>query len=190
VEDWERRVEGVFVGPLESEVIEFTVKPLEGARLEEILRQLQSDEPRKKAQALELLRRGRAVDAIPDLFVYLRPEQPEAVRREAARAVMDFPDKEKWQTYAAFLKDPSRDVRVGMAYAMASLKLKEAGDALYEVTDPEKYPESYGSAFRALIQIDDPRVKEVAERLSQTAPSEYIRDWASRVAKGENTKWP
>lgn len=189
LEDWERRLEDAFAGPLESKTVEFAVKPLEGKRLEEVLRQLASEDAKIRAGALQLIRRGRRLDTI-DILSYLDPRNAEEVRREAASAVMDSPDEKAWEAYVGFLKDRDATVGACMAEALGKLKAKAAGNALYEVTDPEKYPASYAAAFRALIQIGDPRVKEVAERLSKTAPSDHIRNWAKRVAAGENTEWP
>ncbi len=178
---WAHHYEGIFVGSLESEPVRFDVKPLQGARLEQLVEQLSEENVAAKVEALSLLRRGRAVNRMPNLLHFLNEDQPRALRIEAARAIYDAPDPNAWQVYTEFLDDP---VLCGfMAVALGKLGNKAAGDALYAVTDPEKYPRSYWLAFKALVKIGDPRAREVAALLKESAESPAFREMASKVLR-------
>jgi len=171
----------ISVGPIESNTVKFLVKPLEGARLEQLLEQLNEKDVDAKCEALSLLRRGCAVNRIPDLLQFLNEDQPRELRIEAARAIYDAPAPNAWQAYTEFLDDP---LLCGfMAVALGKIGNKAAGDALYAVTDPEKYPKPYWLAFEALVQIGDARAREVAVRLAESAESPGLRELAAKFLR-------
>jgi len=177
-------VPAVYAGPIESAPIRFVVKPLKGIRLQELLKQFHDEDPVGKANTVGLLRRGGAIEHIPDLMGLLASGQPEPMRLQAALAVYEAPNPNAWQKYAELLEDSNPRIRGMMAATLGEIGQKGAGDALYKLTDPAKYPENYLAAFKALVQIGDPRVREVASALKDTAPSADVRDIAQKLLEG------
>lgn len=165
-------------GSFQSRLLLLQVKKLEGPRLTALLGQLKNGPAEEKAATLALLRRGGAVSHIPNLMSHLDAGQPTRLRQEAANAAYALPARPHLQRYIQLLADDDPTVRGWMALALGKLGDRSAGDALVRAADPIKYPKSYASAFRGLIDIGDPRVPEVAARLERDAPSDAIRRMA------------
>lgn len=171
-------------GPIESAPIHLSIKPLEGTRLQELLKEFNDKGAEDKANIVGLLRRGRAIEHIPNLLGLLARGQPEPIRLQAALAVYDAPNPDAWRTYVDLLEDSNPRIRGIMAATVGAIGQKGAGDALYKLTDPRTHPENYFVAFKALVQIGDPRARTVAATLKDTAPSDSVRDVAQRVLEG------
>jgi len=173
---WPEAYAGIFIGPLESNTVTFTIKPLEGAQMEELLDRLEHGDADAKIEAFNLLRRGERVSEVPDINRYLNEKQPKGLRQAAGLAVMNAPDVAEWKTYASYVDDP--DLSTLMVRSLEVIGTKEAVDALYAVTDSASHPNCYGAAFGALVRLNDPRTEEVAARLEKSAPDEWVRKFA------------
>ena len=170
----------LWMGRVASEPIKIEIKAPSPDQIKEIQRALREGDEAAKRRTVELIRKAKLREFLPQVAALLGSDASITLRQEAAGTLYELPDVKFYDTYIKQLKFPDATIRGYMALALGEkLKSKQAVPALIEVADPEIYPQSYKSALRALIEIGDPRGIPAIRKIAENDPSEAIRRYAN-----------
>lgn len=172
--------DALWTGTVISKPIAVRIDPMTSEEIQGLSKKLRQGTLEEKILALESQRKVGVVD---EEVASLLSSENQRLRIEAARTLYENPKEKLFDTFVKYLKDQDPAVRGYMALALGKLQDRRAVPSLIEVCDPEKYPESYRAALKALGDIGDKRALPIAEKLANSDPSEAIRGLARKISE-------
>lgn len=173
--NWQRLWQGRVI----SKPIVIQVRQPSAAEIQQIQQAIRGGSETEKIRAVELVRKAKLKNLLDSIAPFLTVDVSANLKRAVAQTFFELPDVKYSVLYLKNLKSSNVDVRGYMALILGDeLKLVSAVPDLIEVADPEKYPYSYKSVLRALIQIGDTRAIPAIRKIAETETSDVIKKYA------------
>lgn len=154
------------------------VEALSPQHADDMIRNLRDNQYTNRLKALGLLRRAQAQQVVPIAFEILQASSDTELKHEAARSIYELADGRSRKRIADHLTTDDQVVKGFMALTLGRLKDKESVPMLIDMCNPERQPESYRSALKALMEIGDSRAIPALERVAEMDHSPEMREMA------------